>query len=73
MALLRLLRRLELRLFGDVPDPAWKAQTPVVKFAGFDAELQRRATLAADARDRPGPRVTPTRPRILARSDLRGR
>jgi hypothetical protein len=45
--LLYLLRRLELRLLGDPPDPYWKAQTPDQRFTGFDRKLSAAGTARA--------------------------
>jgi hypothetical protein len=35
-------RRIEFWLFGDRPDPTWPRQTPIQRFAGYDADLARR-------------------------------
>jgi hypothetical protein len=59
--MIRALRRLAVRLFGDPPDPAWHKQTPVPRFTGYDAGLadqgvQRahdRATRIRRAHDAP--------------------
>jgi hypothetical protein len=37
--MIRALRRLRVRIFGDPPDPAWHKQTPVPRFSGYDAAL----------------------------------
>ena len=41
--MLKLLRWLEVLLFGRPRDPAWKPQTPEPKFTGYDPVLASRA------------------------------
>ena len=61
MTMIRALRRLAVRIFGDPPDPAWHKQTPVPRFTGYDADLARagdrrahdRATRIRRAHDGP--------------------
>jgi hypothetical protein len=60
--MIRALRRLFVKLFGDPPDPAWHPQTPVPRFTGYDPDLARqgverahdRATRIRRANDGPG-------------------
>lgn len=37
--MLKMLRYLRLRYFGDPPDPTWRAQTPVLRFPGYDPDM----------------------------------
>jgi len=48
--LLQLLRRLELRLLGDPPDPFWTAQTLDQRFDGFDRKLSSAGAARALAK-----------------------
>jgi hypothetical protein len=54
LQLLKAARRLRLRYFGDVPDPSWRAQTPILKFTGAPAAPPR-----APRRRSGGPKVSP--------------
>jgi hypothetical protein len=48
--LIRAVRRLVRRWFGDPPDPAWHAQTPVPRFTGYDPDLARAGVQRARER-----------------------
>jgi hypothetical protein len=48
--MIRALRRLAVKLFGNPPDPAWHPQTPVPRFTGYDADLARAGVQRARAR-----------------------
>jgi hypothetical protein len=46
----RALRRFAVKHFGDPPDPAWRKQTPVPRFTGYDPDLARQGVERARAR-----------------------
>ena len=48
--MIRALRRLAMRIFGEPPDSAWHKQTPIQRFEGYDADLARQGVQRA--RDR---------------------
>jgi len=41
--MIRFVRYWILRLFGDSPDPAWRPQTPIVRFKSYDRALAETA------------------------------
>lgn len=48
--MLTALRLIWLRLFGDPPDDAWRAQTPVQRFTGYDQDQARQGVARARQR-----------------------
>lgn len=48
--MIRALRRLAVKYFGNPPDPAWQRQTPVPRFTGYDQALANQGVQRAHDR-----------------------